>query len=113
MQEFNFNIKRGYKYMRDKNRIKPFLQKLEELWLQHPDYRFSQLINLLHWNINRDPFYVEEKEWELVINKLICNKFGNLEGDVGYCVDCSVERNNLFKRCWEYSKSKNIKEKRK
>lgn len=99
--------------MRDKNRIKPFLQKLEELWLQHLDYRFSQLINLLHWNINRDPFYVEEKEWELVINKLICNKFGNLEGDVGCCVDCSVERNNLFKRCWEYSKSKNIKEKRK
>jgi len=87
MQEFNLNIKRGYKYMRDKNRIKPFLQKLEELWLQHLDYRFSQLINLLHWNINRDPFYVEEKEWELVINKLICNKFGNLEGDVGCCVD--------------------------
>jgi len=95
--------------MRDKNRIKPFLQKLEDLWLQYPDLRFGQIIYMLSDKIGRDIFFPEEKEWEVNIDKLLCNKFGNLESDVGCCVDCSVERNDLFRRCWEYSKSENVK----
>ena len=57
--------------MRDKRRIRPFLNKLEELWLKYPDYRFGQLFNLLHRGVSIDPFYVEEDEWEEVINNLI------------------------------------------
>jgi hypothetical protein len=59
--------------MRDKDRIKPFLSKLEELWLQHPDYRFGQIFNLLHRNVAYDPFYVEENEWIEIIDKLVQN----------------------------------------
>lgn len=56
--------------MRDKNRIKPFLQKLEKLWLKYPDYRFGQIIYMLAGEIGRDIFFPEEKEWEEAINKL-------------------------------------------
>lgn len=56
--------------MRDKNRIKPFLQKLEKLWLKYPDYRFGQIIYMLADEIGRDIFFPEEKEWEEAIDKL-------------------------------------------
>lgn len=56
--------------MRDKKRIKPFLQKLEEFWLQNPDLRFGQIIYILADELGRDIFYPEEKEWEEIINKL-------------------------------------------
>jgi len=49
--------------MRDKNRIKPFLAKLEEYWLKYPDLRFGQIIYLLAEKIERDIFFPEEKEW--------------------------------------------------
>ena len=57
--------------MRDKNRIKPFLQKVEELWLQYPDLRFGQIIYMITDKIGRDIFFPEEKEWELIIDKMI------------------------------------------
>jgi hypothetical protein len=56
--------------MRDKNRIKPFLQKLEKLWLKYPDCRFGQIIYMLADEIGRDIFFPEEKEWEEAIDKL-------------------------------------------
>jgi hypothetical protein len=60
--------------MRDKNRIKPFVNKLEELWLLYPDYRFGQIIYLLADDIGRDIFFPEEKEWLVHIENEI-NKF--------------------------------------
>ncbi len=57
--------------MRNKNRIKPFLNKLEELWLQNPDLRFGQIIYLIANVIQRDIFFPEEKEWEQAIDSLI------------------------------------------
>ena len=57
--------------MRDKNRIKPFLNKLEELWLLNPDYRFGQIIYLLADDIGRDIFFPEEKEWLIHIENEI------------------------------------------
>lgn len=48
--------------MRDKNRIKPFLERLEKVWNEVPDCRFGQLIcNVLN-SIPKDPFYVEDDE---------------------------------------------------
>lgn len=49
--------------MRDKKRIRPFLEELEKLWLKHPDYRFGQIIYLLADDIGRDIFFPEEEEW--------------------------------------------------
>ena len=34
--------------MRNKNRIKPILNKIEKLWLKNPDYRLWQLL-INHW----------------------------------------------------------------
>ena len=30
--------------MRNKNRIKPFLEKIEKYWMKNPDLRFTQVI---------------------------------------------------------------------
>jgi uncharacterized protein YihD (DUF1040 family) len=50
--------------MRDKNRIKPFLQELESLWLENPDLRFGQLLTIIFDKSNyTDPFFPEEDEW--------------------------------------------------
>lgn len=57
--------------MRDKNRIKPFLENLEELWLRYPDYRFGQLIYLLADKIEQDIFFPEEDKWINTIDRLI------------------------------------------
>jgi len=63
--------KKENNYMRNKDRIKPFLQKVEELWLQYPDLRFGQIIYMIADKIGRDIFFPEEKEWELIIDKMI------------------------------------------
>lgn len=57
--------------MRDPNRIKPFLNKLEELWERNSDLRFGQIIYLLADEIGRDIFFPEEKEWLDCIQKSI------------------------------------------
>ena len=46
--------------MRDKSRIKPFMNELAEIWEKNcPDWRFGQLLVNV---IDNDPFYMEEKE---------------------------------------------------
>lgn len=51
---------------RDKARIKPFCDRLAQLWETHgPDLRFGQIISCLPLAIHRpghDPFFVEEDE---------------------------------------------------
>lgn len=48
--------------MRDKNRIKTFLERLEKVWNKVPDWRFGQLMsNVLDLREN-DPFYIEDDE---------------------------------------------------
>lgn len=51
--------------MRDPKRIKPFLKKIEELWLKNPDFRFGQLIIGIAKSSEIIPqlFYMEEKEF--------------------------------------------------
>lgn len=58
--------------MRDITRIRPFLEKIEELWKIHPDLRFGQLVVLMQYTGSvADIFHPEEDEWLQVINKLI------------------------------------------
>jgi len=45
--------------MRDPNRIKPFMARLEKIWLTVPDMRFTQLIKSI---VPHKEFYVEDHE---------------------------------------------------
>lgn len=48
--------------MRDKDRIKPFLERLEKVWNKVPDWRFGQLMcNVLN-SMPTDPFFPEDDE---------------------------------------------------
>jgi hypothetical protein len=57
--------------LRDKNRIRPFLEKLEELWLEFPDWRFAQVVSALQGKADRDIFFMEESELFEVIEKIL------------------------------------------
>ena len=57
--------------MRDPNRIKPFLEKIEKLWSENPDWRFGQLvinitrtgvINTAIFNMEEDKFIEKMEE---------------------------------------------------
>lgn len=62
--------------MRDVNRIKPLLYKLEKLWLKEPDLRFGQIICLLQNQMYTDDiFYIEEDELEKAIDELIVKRY--------------------------------------
>lgn len=58
--------------MRDSQRIKPFLVRIEQLWLKNPDFRFGQLIIWLAKieELNPKLFYLEDKEFLEKINEL-------------------------------------------
>ena len=58
--------------MRDPQRIKPFLVRIEQLWLKNPDFRFRQLIIWLAKikELNPKLFYLEDKEFLEKINEL-------------------------------------------
>lgn len=65
--------------MRDPKRIKPFIEKLEKLWLENPDFRFGQLIMSITRTGEHNPklFNMEEDEFlEKVeeLEKLLKNK---------------------------------------
>lgn len=49
--------------MRDKKRIKPFMEELAKIWEDNaPEWRFGQLmVNVLN-SFDIDPFFIEEDE---------------------------------------------------
>lgn len=49
--------------MRDKKRIKPFMEELARIWeTKCPDWRFGQLMSNVLNSLPRDPFFYEEDE---------------------------------------------------
>lgn len=48
--------------MRDSRRIKPFLERLEKVWNEVPDWRFGQLMSNVLNSMPEDPFFTEDKE---------------------------------------------------
>jgi len=44
--------------MRDIKRIEPLLETLRKIWLEHPDYRLTQLLGNVYGSI--DPYYIED-----------------------------------------------------
>ena len=63
----------GVNIMRDKNRIDPFIKKVVKYWKQNPDLRFGQVVSIIERQLGseRDIFYVEENELEIILDKLI------------------------------------------
>ena len=56
--------------MRDPNRIYPFLNTLAQGWLQKPDLRFGQLIEILkNYSGRHDLFYVEDEDMLQIIKE--------------------------------------------
>lgn len=55
--------------MRKKERIKPFLERLEKVWELVPDWRFGQLMVNVFGSMNRDPFFPEDEEMIEIIEK--------------------------------------------
>ena len=53
--------------MRNPERIKPFLDELEKIWNEVPDWRFGQLVVNL---FGTDPFYIEDEQALEIIKKL-------------------------------------------
>ena len=58
--------------MRDKNRIKPTLEKIEKVWLANPDFRFGQLVmNIIRpEDPNQKIFYIEDDEFLKKLDEL-------------------------------------------
>lgn len=60
--------------MRDPNRIKPIIQKLEDYWTRNPDLRLGQIIaNCVRAHdgrLNCDPFYLEDEDLVAGLEKL-------------------------------------------
>ena len=49
--------------MRNRDRIRPFCERLIAAWEKCPDMRFGQFIcNVYGGPIKRDPFYIEDEE---------------------------------------------------
>ena len=83
---------------RDKARIKPFCDRLAQLWETHgPDLRFGQIISLLPLAIHRpghDPFFVEEDEMLEALQRTFSN-----EGRAARTLD--TEQLESLKGRWE------------
>jgi hypothetical protein len=65
--------------MRDINRIDPIVEKIGKFWKTRPDYRFWQIINVLHDELvkvesNRDIFFTEDDKWEEALDNLLKNE---------------------------------------
>lgn len=48
--------------MRDKNRIKPFMEEITKYWEKVPDWRFGQLMQNVFAESSTDLFFLEEDE---------------------------------------------------
>ena len=60
--------------MRDANRIKPFMERLTQLWEEEAsDWRFGQLISNLQSFLG-DPFYIEDDEMAELIEQFFGKK---------------------------------------
>ena len=65
MEQEKKKLKRkiGGGFLRDKRRIKPFLEEIGKMWEEKcPDWRFGQLMVNVLGALPRDPFFPEEDE---------------------------------------------------
>lgn len=69
--------------MRDKNRIKPFLEELGIFWEKNQDLRFGQVIYILAEELKTDIFFPEEDKWLKAIKSAGIDDYSNhkISGD--------------------------------
>jgi hypothetical protein len=67
--------------VRDPERIRPFLRRLEVLWSIYPDMRFFQLVHMLRGfvpadkkGVSQDCYYTEDDVTYATINKLVLDR---------------------------------------
>lgn len=60
--------------MRDKKRIKSFLEELQNIWEQVPDWRFFQLVCNIQRGLGSDGFYLEDDDALARIKNLFYQK---------------------------------------
>jgi hypothetical protein len=56
--------------MRNKKRIKPFLDEVRVFWEANQDLRFGQVIYILAEELKQDIFFPEEEEWLKALRNL-------------------------------------------
>lgn len=57
--------------MRQVNRIEPFLKKIQELWVEFPDYEFGRVMYMIAREMKVDDiFFLEEREWLEAIERI-------------------------------------------
>ncbi len=49
--------------MRNPKRVPKVLKRFQELWEQHPDMRFGQLVKCIFTDVEVDMFYREDKDF--------------------------------------------------
>ena len=56
--------------VRDKERIRPFMEELTAFWEECPDLRFMQFVQFLYSQAERDPFSYEEEDTLALLKRL-------------------------------------------
>ena len=69
VEDLAYNKKKEASSMRGIDRIEPFLEKLGEYWKKVPDWRFGQFMVNFLWQLERDPFFYEEDELLVELEK--------------------------------------------
>ena len=57
--------------MKDPKRILSIIAKLFNLWNNHKDWRFTQLVSNLHGTGPQDIFFTEDEDFEIMIDKML------------------------------------------
>lgn len=60
--------------MRDPDRIRRMLDKIETEWLRYPDTRLGQLLSIMDSEFGRFPFYREDADLERGLDAFIKNR---------------------------------------
>lgn len=69
--------------MRDKKRIRPFMEKLTEFWEANQDLRFGQIIYMLAEKLKvNDIFFPEEDRWMKALDDLKTPYWNGYDKDV-------------------------------
>lgn len=63
--------------MRDPKRIKPFLEKLEQIWNKFPDMRFGQFIENVSHLKKQELYFLEEEQLLELFENFYCAKDSN------------------------------------
>lgn len=69
VEDLAYNKKKEASSMRGIDRIEPFLEKLGEYWKKVPDWRFGQFMVNFLGQLERDPFFYEEDELLVELEK--------------------------------------------